>query len=61
MAEVSIAERAKTFFMHTKTPYVTIQGNVTVMRYRNDGGYDSSYPCESRYDVGTGLRIMSRG
>jgi len=54
MAEVSIAERAKTFFMHTKTPYVTIQGNVTVMRYRNDGGYDSSYPCESRYDVGTG-------
>jgi len=23
-------------FMHTKIPSVTIQGNVTVMRYRND-------------------------
>ena len=23
-------------FMHTKTPSVTIQGNITAMRYRND-------------------------
>jgi len=24
-------------FIHTKTPSVTIQGNTTAMRYRNDG------------------------
>ena len=32
-------ERDRTYssvFMHTKTPSVTIQGNVIVMRYRND-------------------------
>ena len=38
-------------FIHTKTPSVTIQGNIK----------SSSYPCQSRYDVGTGLCIMSRG
>ena len=48
-------------FMHTQTPSATIQGNITAMRYRNSVGSSASYPCQSRYDVGTGLRIMSRG
>jgi len=49
-------------FIHMKTPSVTIQGNLTVMRYhwRHSVG-SSSYPCQSRYDVGTRLGIMSRG
>ena len=35
MAKVSITERSSVF-MHTKTPTVTIQEDITAMRYRND-------------------------
>ena len=32
-----------------------------VSKWRHLVGSSSSYPCQSQYDVGTGLRIMSRG
>jgi len=32
-----------------------------VSKWRHSVGSSSSYPCQSRYDVGTGLRIMSNG
>ena len=35
MAKISITDRAQAF-MHTKTPCVTIQRNITPMRYRNN-------------------------
>ena len=35
MAKISITERPQAFFIHTKTPSVIIQGNLTVMRYWN--------------------------
>ena len=35
MAKIRITDRAQAF-MHTKTPCVTIQRNITPMRYRND-------------------------
>ena len=35
MAKISITDRTQAF-MHTKTPCVTIQRNITPMRYRND-------------------------
>ena len=35
MAKLSITERAlERVFMHTKAPRVTIQGNITAMRYQ---------------------------
>ena len=49
-------------FMDMKTPSITIQGNITAMKYRidfNAVGSSSSYPCQSRYDVCMGLCIMS--
>ena len=48
-------------FMNRKTPIVTIQGNNCdeVSKWRHSVG-SSSYMCQTRYDVGTGIRIMSR-
>jgi len=66
MVKISITGRV---FMYTKIPSVTIQGNICdeVSKWRHSIGSSSSSsssssnPCQFRYDVGTGLRIMSRG
>jgi len=58
MAKISIIEHAQAFSCTRKLLSVTIQGNITVMRFRNDIS-SSSYACQSLYDIGTGLRIMS--
>jgi len=42
--------------IHTKTPNVAIQGNITVTRYRNDVIRSLLLPVPTRYDV-----VMSRG
>ena len=34
---------------------------VEVSKLRHSVGSSSTYPCQTRYGVGTGLRIMSRG
>jgi len=60
--KISITERAQALSCTRKLFSVTIQGNITAMRYRwrHLVGSSFSYPYQSQYD-GTGLCIMSRG
>ena len=64
MAKISITWCAKAFFMHTKTSKCNNSGKPNcdeVSKWRLSVGSSSSCPCQYRYEVGTGLRIMSRG
>jgi len=47
-------------FMHTKTLSVTIRGKHNCVEEMTSVA-SSSCPCQSRYDVGMGFGIMSRG
>ena len=63
MAKLSISERAQAFYAHenSKCTYSRKHNCDEISKWRHSRGSSNSYPCQSRYDVGTGLRIMSRG
>ena len=59
--EITITERAQAFPCTRKCNHSRKHNCNEVSKWRHSIGSSSSYPCQSRYDVGTGLLIMSSG
>jgi len=63
MAKIIITERAQAFYAHenSKCNHSRKHNCNEVSKWRHLVDSFSSYLCQSRYYVGTGLRNMSRG